>query len=115
MIIQWDITYHETEESGLTFLHLRENSKDVKIAENNKKLSEKGKELLGDRANVSIEFNRVIVTIHKLKYNDKFVFTCLANGVTQSEIFKQNKTISINNVKGKFEFIFLLKKKMKCI
>ena len=115
-MIQWDITYHEAEETKISFLYLRENNKDVKIADMNVKLNEKGKAFLGDRANVSIEFNRVVVTIHKLKYNDEFVFTCLTKGVTESDkVNKQNKTISINNVKGKFEFIFQLKKKLKCI
>ena len=102
LVIQWDITYHETGKMKSASLHLRENNKDVEIAEDNLKLNDKGKAFLGDRANVYIEFNRVIVTIHKLKYNDEFVFTCLAEGLTNNkELYGQNKTISVNNVKGK--------------
>ena len=98
LVIQWDITYHESEKAIFAFLYLRLNNKDVRIASDILKLNKNGKKLLGDRANVFIELNRVIVTIHKLKYNDEFVFTCLTNAFTESERLKQNKTVSVNNV-----------------
>jgi len=81
---------------------LRENNKDILIADNNEKLNDKGKQLLGDRAAVSIMYNQVKVTIYELQYNDRYYFSVFASGGRIGRFPAiDKKTFTIENVQGK--------------
>jgi len=73
----------------------------VEIADNHLKLYEIGKRLLNDRANVSIKYYQIIVTIHELKHDDYYKFTVIASGgLFNRKLSSENKTFTVENIQG---------------
>ena len=94
-------TLSPTTSNQILLFNLTRNNKNVTIGDSVHKLNGNGLRLLENRADVSIEYNRVIVTIHKLQYSDNYQFTVFASGGPFHEIPSIDNTVfTIENVQG---------------
>jgi len=101
LTIQWDVTWDIAEKTKSSFLYLRENGRDMEIANNYIKLTNEGERLLKGRAKVSMNISQVVVTIFKLEYSDTFQFTVEASGApVNKRLTQKNRTFTIDKVKG---------------
>ena len=110
LIIEWDIGYNLIERNKTSYLYFHANGKNIEIGNSDTLVNYNYSTLIGNRANVSITYNKIIVTFEKLEQAKFFKFTVLAiAGEYGQKPFTSKKSITINTISG------MIKINTKCL
>ena len=99
LILEWDIVYNLIEGTKMSYLYFE----NIEVANSFLYMDHDIAlhRLIGNRANVSITYNQIIVTIEKLEPTDVFEFTGIAVAGEYNEMpFTSNKSIIIKATPG---------------